>query len=257
MAWAGEIPSTQDYIINAVSVSGSPTVYTLQVEFVTEVTSSPTPKPTDTPVPTRAPTDTPAPAPAATSGPAAKAKDNVVYLTFDDGPTDPRWTPQVLAVLAQHNAHVTFFVLGQQAEKYPKLIETQVAAGHTVANHTNSHVSLDGISREKFFEEVSATKDVLEERESKCLRPPYGATDAYTRAYAEELGYRIVMWDIDTEDWKRPGAESIAARVLKNVFPGAIILFHDGGGDRAQTVEALATVLNELAKQGYRFEPVC
>ena len=152
---------------------------------------------------------------------------------------------------------MTFFVLGQLAARYPDLVAAEVKAGHSVANHTYGHQTLDKIGREAFLKEVQSTEATLGARGTKCLRPPYGATDAYTRAYAAELGYSLIMWDIDTQDWSRPGASVISDTVLKEAFPGAIVLFHDGGGDRAQTVEALRSVLEGLSQKGYVFEPVC
>jgi peptidoglycan/xylan/chitin deacetylase (PgdA/CDA1 family) len=160
-------------------------------------------------------------------------------------------------VLARYSAKATFFVLGQQAKRFPDFIVAEVQAGHAVANHTYDHHTLTGISREAFFKEVQNTEAILGDLATKCLRPPYGATDAYTRAYAAELGYSLVMWDIDTRDWSQPGADAIVSTVLTKAFPGAIVLFHDGGGDRSQTVEALETILETLSNQGYIFEPVC
>jgi peptidoglycan/xylan/chitin deacetylase (PgdA/CDA1 family) len=240
--WTGKLPVTQDYTINVVAV-GSDTPYTLQVDIAGEAEPLPTVEPSAPPV-----TAEPTPA-----GPS----DNLIYLTFDDGPTGPRWTPQVLDVLAHHDAKATFFVLGQKAQRYPDLIQAQHDAGHAIANHTFDHQSLSSLSREAFLNEVQSTQRILGEKGVPCLRPPYGATDSYTRARAEELGYRIVMWDIDTTDWKRPGAAAIANEMLANACPGAVVLMHDGGGDRSQTVEALESVLSELDAQGYRFEPLC
>ena len=107
------------------------------------------------------------------------APGDVIYLTFDDGPTGPRWTPQVLEVLARYDARATFFVLGQQAKRFPDLIEAEVEAGHSVVNHTFDHHTLDGISRRAFFEEVQDTEAILGDLTTRYLRPPYGATDAY------------------------------------------------------------------------------
>jgi peptidoglycan/xylan/chitin deacetylase (PgdA/CDA1 family) len=181
----------------------------------------------------------------------------VLYLTFDDGPTDPQWTPQVLEVLARYGAKGTFFVLGQLAQAYPELIQTEVNAGHTVANHTYDHSTLASIGREAFFQQIQNTEQILGGALSKCLRPPYGATDAYTRAYAEELGYELIMWDIDTRDWSRPGIDAIASVAIAEAFPGAVVLFHDGGGERSQTVAALDKILQTLSGQGYVFEVMC
>ena len=91
------------------------------------------------------------------------------------------------------------------------------------------------------------------DRDVRCLRPPYGATDANTRNYAVSLGYAVVMWDIDPQDWRNPGSRVIASHIVSSAYPGAIILMHDGGGDRSQTVVAL----RELSAQGYVFRNIC
>jgi peptidoglycan/xylan/chitin deacetylase (PgdA/CDA1 family) len=163
----------------------------------------------------------------------------------------------VLEALAEHDAQATFFVLGQNARRYPEIVQAEYQANHVIANHTLDHRSLSGIGREAFFREVLDTQEILGARGTHCLRPPYGATDSYTRARAAELGYTVVMWDIDTEDWRRPGPEAIATEVLGKAFPGAVVLMHDGGGDRSQTVEALKVILGQLTDQGYRFEAIC
>lgn len=181
----------------------------------------------------------------------------MIYLTFDDGPIDPQWTPQVLEVLAGYDARVTFFVLGVLAERFPDLIDAQVDTGHSLGNHTFDHRTLDGIGREAFFNELEKAEEMLGDKGVKFMCPPHGATDAYTRTYLAELGYELVLWNIDTEDWRQPGAEAIASVVVDRAYPGAIVLMHDGGGDRSQTVEALETILETLSSQGYVFEAVC
>ncbi|MGD8967379.1 MAG: polysaccharide deacetylase family protein [Anaerolineae bacterium] len=163
----------------------------------------------------------------------------------------------VLDALPEHNAQATFFVLGQNARRYPEIVQAEHEANHIIVNHTLDHRSLSGIGRETFLHEVLDTQGILGDRGAHCLRPPYGATDSYTRARAAEQGYPVVMWDIDTEDWRRPGSEVIASEVLDKTFPGAVGLMHDGGGDRSQTVEALKTILRQLSKEGYRFEAIC
>jgi peptidoglycan/xylan/chitin deacetylase (PgdA/CDA1 family) len=184
----------------------------------------------------------------------------IVYLTFDDGPSG--FTQQMLDLLARYGAESTFFVLGKQAKAKPDLIRAEVRGGNYVANHTYSHLSLDGISKANFIQEVEDTKRVILDiagdlftldKDVRYLRPPYGATDANTRQYAAEHGYAIVLWDIDPQDWRRPGAKVIADHVIRSVYPGAIVLMHDGGGDRAQTVQALETILGELSTHGYAF----
>jgi len=94
------------------------------------------------------------------------------------------------------------------------------------------------------------------DKDVKYLRPPYGATDANTRNYAAALGYAVVMWDIDPQDWRQPGADVIASHIISSVYPGAIVLSHDGGGDRTQTLAAYETVMRELSAQGYVFRNI-
>lgn len=190
------------------------------------------------------------------------AGESVVYLTFDDGP-HPTWTPRVLEVLARYEVKATFFILGVNASNFPGVVATVVDAGHQPENHTYDHASLDQLDHDAFIEEVSAADQAIVNAAGErvlpigCLRPPYGATDARTAAFASELGKTITLWNLDTQDWRKPGAEQIATHVLENVHPGSVVLMHDGGGDRDETVAALDTVLRELTGRGYRFELVC
>lgn len=187
----------------------------------------------------------------------------ILYFTFDDGPSI--YTQQFLDVLAANNAQATFFVLVQNAQAQPDLIRAQAAGGHYVANHTFDHHTLDGISRSAFIDEVRNTEQILLgvaqdlfvlDGRVRFLRPPYGATDANTRGLAAELGYAVVLWNVDTQDWRRPGTDVIANHIMTHAFPGAVILMHDGGGDRSQSVAALQTVLPQLAAQGYVFRNI-
>ncbi len=200
--------------------------------------------------------------PAAAHAAHGGAGEPVVYLTFDDGP-HPTWTPQVLEVLARHGAIATFFVLGQNVEAYPELASRLVEAGHDAENHTFDHASLDKVDRETFIAEVRDTDDAIHAAAGaqadpiSCLRPPYGAYDAQTSALAAELGKTLTLWNVDPQDWRRPGAAQIAEHLLAHARPGAILLMHDGGGERSQTVEALETVLGELVARGYTFALLC
>ncbi len=188
--------------------------------------------------------------------PASAAAGPVVYLTFDDGP-HPQWTPQILAVLARYQARATFFAIGQQAQRYPVLIASIASGGHTLGNHTFSHVYLRGITRERFANEVQRTQPLLGVAGRACLRPPAGAIDGAARGYAAELGYRVVMWDVDPRDWALRDPTPVAAHILQRVRPGSIVLLHDGGGPRAHTVAALDTILRQISARGYQFAPVC
>ena len=186
----------------------------------------------------------------------------LVYLTFDDGP-HPTWTPAVLDVLERHGVAATFFVLGQNVARYPEIIERMVAEGHEAENHTFDHIWLSKAAREDIVTQVTSTDDALHAVAGsrvdpiECLRPPYAATNEYATRVAAELGKSIVLWSIDPQDWRRPGAEQISSHVLANVRPGAIILMHDGGGERSQTVAALEAVLEGLSGRGYAFDVIC
>ncbi len=232
-SWAGAAPVSQDYRISALAASEA-TSYTLSVKITTPAQEAQTGANQE-------------------SLPTAENERKVIYLTFDDGPTE-KWTPQILEVLAGYDALATFFVLGEQARQYPEILEAVLAGGHSVGNHSYSHQSFDGITRQGFRREVENTGILLKGKESFYLRPPYGAVDALTRTYAAEQGYVVVLWDVDSQDWRRPGVTAIVDRVLNEVQPGDIVLFHDGGGDRSQTARALKLILSTLSAEGYTFE---
>jgi len=189
--------------------------------------------------------------------PAPPAGDGkTIYFTFDDGPS-VGWTTQVLAILARYQARATFFMIGASAARSPDLVQAVLDAGNTLGNHTYSHKALPKLNHQGFINEVQATQKALGEHATNCLRPPYGATNKLTPIYAQELGFRLVMWNVDPRDWARPGVQAIVQRILAQVYPGAIVLLHDGGGDRSQTVTALDIVLRQLSALGYHFEPYC
>ncbi|MER5889650.1 polysaccharide deacetylase family protein [Streptomyces sp. NPDC001941] len=198
-----------------------------------------------TPVPTHA-------------APAAPKPPKTVYLTFDDGP-HPRWTPRVLTILARHKVRATFFQIGQNAAAHPALVRRVHRAGHSVQNHTWSHPDLRYVSGARFSREVRRTDRAVKAgtgRYPTCLRPPYGGVNRTVRERAAALGKRIRLWTVDPTDWARPGTYAIQRRVLRQVRPGGVILLHDGGGDRSQTVAALPYVLKELKRRGYRIKPL-
>ena len=188
----------------------------------------------------------------------------VVYLTFDDGP-HPSYTTPIMEILAGYGAQGTFFALGEQITRYPELTATLAGNGHSLQNHTYTHPALNRISREAYVNEVTRADAAIraavgeEALPTSCLRPPYGAIDSATASIAAELGKSIVMWDVDPQDWRQPGASQIARHILSNAYPGAIILMHDGGGGRSQTVAALRTVMEELAARNFTFRivPAC
>ncbi|HEY3001306.1 MAG TPA: polysaccharide deacetylase family protein [Kribbellaceae bacterium] len=170
----------------------------------------------------------------------------VVYLTFDDGP-DPRWTPQVLDLLQRYDASATFFMLGDEVDAHPGLVRQVRDAGHAIGNHSVDHKDLTKVSAARLRAEIAGGPA------SRCFRPPYGATNARVRAAIRAAGLRQVLWDVDPDDWQRPGAPVIASRILTHVHNGDVVLMHDGGGDRSQSVAALARVLDTLSARGYSF----
>lgn len=182
----------------------------------------------------------------------------VVYLTFDDGPT-AAYTPQVLQILARHKAKATFFVIGQQAAARPDLVRRARAAGHAVGSHTWDHPNLTTLSAAQVSSQLTRTNATL--GRVTCMRPPYGAVNANVGAIARRVGLTPVLWNVDSRDWTRPGAAAITTNALAAPAGGGapVILFHDGGGPRTQTVAALPSVIESYARRGYRFEtlPTC
>lgn len=189
---------------------------------------------------------TPPPAPPGRAG-----GRGTVYLTFDDGP-DPRWTPQVLAVLRRHGVPAVFFQVGQNAAAHPELVARVRSEGHLVGNHTWSHEKLTDLRDRAIGDQLDRTDAALGGR-VRCVRPPYGATDPRVAEVIGARGQRAVLWDVDPQDWARPGADRIVRRVLGQVHDGALVLMHDGGGDRRQTVAALEQVITRLEERGYTF----
>lgn len=192
-----------------------------------------------------------------------RVPDRTLVLTFDDGP-DPEWTPKVLDTLREHNAHGVFFVTGTMASRYPDLVRRMVQEGHEVGLHTFNHPDLSYQSTRRIDWELSQNQLALEGAagvRTSLFRPPYSSTaDALDNEswpvtqYIAKRGYITTFIDTDTEDWQRPGVDEIIRRATpEKEGDGAIVLMHDSGGDRAQTVEALDRWLPEMAAKGYRF----
>ena len=181
-----------------------------------------------------------------------------VALTFDDGPT-PEYTPQVLDLLAAHDIKATFCMIGQQAVAFPSLVQRVVAAGHRLCNHTFTHDATVGTHDTELMDrQLRASRDALAGAVSPAnavdyFRAPEGRWSPELDAMAARNGMRPLGWSVDTLDWTRPGTGAIVASVQQTVHPGAVVLFHDGGGPREQTVEALGQLLPWLERQGYQF----
>ncbi|MDE9364879.1 polysaccharide deacetylase family protein [Luteipulveratus sp. YIM 133132] len=194
------------------------------------------------------------PLPPTAGGAGRTTPGRIAYLTFDDGP-DPRWTPQVLGLLARYDAHATFFEIGTQAAAHPDLVRQVRAAGHRIGGHSWDHSDLTRLTPPQLADQLDRTAAALGEA-PRCVRPPFGAVDRDVRTAVTSRGESVALWDVDTRDWTRPGAKAIAAEVISHTKQGSVILMHDGGGDRSHTVQALDQVLRRLSSKGYRFEPL-
>lgn len=175
-----------------------------------------------------------------------------VALTFDDGPWAPI-TARAVHLLAARGVPATFFMVGNQVEKDPDLARRVIDSGMAVGVHGWDHVALDGQRRAAVHAQLSRCMDALRGvgGEPRCFRPPYGAYDAETLGVADDLGLRTVMWSVDAEDWKIDDPAEIAMRVIEEVHPGAIVLFHDRKKDSTAILDALVLVLDALDEGGY------
>jgi len=191
--------------------------------------------------------------------------EHQVAVSFDDGP-DPRWTPKILDILKGANVKAAFFLVGANAERYPKLVRRIVDEGHEIGNHTYYHPNLALCWPEHIRLELNATQLLLETitgRATTLFRPPYAADTSPAQLseltplqIAEDLNYLVVLESIDPQDWAKPGADIILRRVKQQRRDGSIILLHDAGGDRSQTVEALPRILEWLHIRGDTVVPL-
>lgn len=185
-------------------------------------------------------------------------------LTFDDGP-DPRFTPQILDILDKKGIKATFFVIGSNAESHPELLRRIYAAGHDIGNHTYTHPNIADVSVTQLRLEVSATERLLESvlgRQTHLFRSPYGEdSEPETEDQVRPMealsgqGYIFVGMSIDPNDWMQPGVDAIVNEIVRQADSGEgnVILLHDSGGNRSQTVAALPRIIDTLQAQGYRF----
>jgi peptidoglycan/xylan/chitin deacetylase (PgdA/CDA1 family) len=184
-----------------------------------------------------------------------KYKDKIAYLTFDDGP-NPTYTPQIIDILKKYNAGATFFVLGQEVDKFPNIIKNTNDKKRVFANHTYSYNNIETVSDKIIKDEILKTNKAIKNVTNKtpiCFRPPYSAINSDIKQKISDASGKIIMWDVDTQDWAKPGIEEIVQHVLNYTQNGEIILMHDGGGDRTQTVTALDKILNKMTSDGWEF----
>jgi len=175
-----------------------------------------------------------------------------IALTFDDGP-NATLTPKLLDLLAARHLKATFFVVGQNAADHPEILKRAVREGHEIGNHSWSHPNLGKMSDDAVRRELQKTEDAIVAAIGKkpvLMRPPYGSITARQKKWIhEEFGYRIILWDVDPLDWKRPGPSVVTARILKETKTGSIVLSHD---IHPPTIEAMPATFDQLMKKGFK-----
>jgi peptidoglycan/xylan/chitin deacetylase (PgdA/CDA1 family) len=179
-----------------------------------------------------------------------------IALTIDDGP-DPVYTPQVLRVLRKYDVTATFSMIGEHVAAYPQLARTVAEAGHKICNHTWTHSDLVGMRVPGVRDELTRASDAIQTATGVhpvLFRAPYGAWSRTVIRQCKRMDMVPLDWSVDPRDWAMPGVRSIVRNIMKNTQPGSIILEHDGGGNRSETVKALRIVLPRLLDEGYHFE---
>jgi len=192
-----------------------------------------------------------------TNGPRNKKE---LALTFDDGPGN--YTPKVLEVLKKYNVKATFFMEGDQVEFRQKIAKMVFDDGHEVYSHSYSHPNFYFYKKDDYRQQLSKEIDKAEKliqgvtgKKPNVMRMPYGYVRGWVKEVAKEKGYVLVNWTFGC-DWKKMTAEQLAAEYIKNIGSGAIFLMHDGGKGRQPTVDALAKIIEEIQKRGYKIVPV-
>ncbi len=179
-----------------------------------------------------------------------------VAMTFDDGPS-AALTPKLLDLLAAHHMKATFFVVGQNAADHPEILKRAVHEGHEIANHSWSHPNYGKMGDDAVRRDLQKTDDAIKAAigtSPKLMRPPYGSITARQKNWIhQEFGYRIILWDVDPLDWKRPGPSVVTHRIVSEAKPGSIILSHD---IHPPTIEAMPATFDELQAKGFKFVTV-
>ncbi len=179
-----------------------------------------------------------------------------IALTFDDGPS-ATLTPKLLDLLAAHHIKATFFVIGENVAEHPEIVARAAREGHEIGNHSWSHPNFGKMSDDNVRSQLRRTDDAIRSATGNrptLLRPPYGSITAREKRWIhDEFGYRIILWDVDPYDWKRPGPAVVRNRILKETQPGSIVLSHD---IHPGTIEAMPSTLDALAAKGFKFVTV-
>ena len=179
----------------------------------------------------------------------------VIALTIDDGPS-PIYTPQILSLLRRYGVVATFSMVGENVAAYPAIAREVAAAGHLIINHTWTHANLTGLAPAAMADQISRASGAIEKATRTTpvmFRAPFGAWSPAVLAQCRQMRLAPLDWSVDPRDWARPGVSAITTNIIRNTRSGSIILEHDGGGNRAQTVAALGYVLPRLLDEGYHF----
>ncbi|MCK6077675.1 polysaccharide deacetylase family protein [Paenibacillus silvae] len=186
-------------------------------------------------------------------------QEKVVAFTFDDGP-HPVYTPQVLDIFRRAGGHATFFMIGEEMEAHPDIAAEVHREGHEIANHTYTHPNLTELTLEEAGEELRRAEQLVQKvtgGSARSFRPPYFGVNDDILALAAERGYRTIgAANGAARDWDNPGTQHIVEHSRSAVKPGSVLIFHDGYGDRSQTVEAVRVLVEELTADGYRLVTV-
>lgn len=182
-------------------------------------------------------------------------EDKTIAISFDAAWGD-EFTQEILDILKKEDIKTTFFLVGMWVDKYPDQVQAIADAGHEIGNHSSSHPDMTKLDKNKMKEEINSTNEKIskyKELDAFLFRPPFGAYNNDLIKTVEELGGYTIQWDVDSLDWKNEGAEQIVNRVVSNVKPGSIVLFHNNA---EYTTQALPTIIKELKDQGYTIVPV-
>ncbi|MEU0965391.1 polysaccharide deacetylase family protein [Streptomyces sp. NPDC005917] len=176
-----------------------------------------------------------------------------MMLTFDDGP-NPLYTPHILDTLAKYDVRAMFFLCGECIVENRELVARMAAEGHVVGNHTWTHPLLTAMKRREIRDEMESTSDVIEDtygERPQWFRAPYGAWNRAAFQLGAEMGMEPMAWTVDSTDWTTPGTRTIVDTIEEGAAPGVVVLSHDAGGDRSQSVKALREYLPYLLDNGY------
>ncbi|KAF4408060.1 polysaccharide deacetylase family protein [Streptomyces lycii] len=181
-----------------------------------------------------------------------------VALTFDDGP-NPTDTPRLLEVLREHRVKAVFCLWGEHVEQHPEVVRAIVADGHALCNHTMRHDDISAWSPERIRADLRQTNEAIRRAVPgsapvRWFRAPYGSWGEHAADVAAGMGMQPLGWRLDIADWEPPGTDELVRRLEEGITPGAVVLLHDGGGDRSQTVEAVDRVIPVFKDHGWRFD---